>query len=495
MMRSIKKLIKNSFEYNNDIYKIKSLSANNNDHNNNLIVMTSINPTTFGEGKTTTLIGLVDAFNKEKKSAIGCLRQPSIGPYFGMKGGATGGGSCSIKNEKFINLGLTGDFDKIMLVNNLIVSIIENDYFQNNFDIDPKTIKWRRCVDLNDRSLREIEYKLKDYEVKSSFTITSASDIMALFSLCKNWEDFKSKIENAPICKNKKGKTIYIRDLNITESIKDIIYNSLNPNIVFTLRKNPIFMHGGPFANIAHGTNSLISTYEAIKNSEYTFIESGFGSDLGLEKFINIVSRIGNLKPKLAIYSISFKSLKHHGKNDFKLMINYLNKHINISKSLNINYVILMNKFHDDNVSELNDFISYARDNSIEIKISDLYNSLDNSKEMVDYIINNIKDNDLSYSYDVNNKTREKIENIAKRIYGASKVEYSKNASELLKEADKYKYYVCIAKDHKEIVPSNNILKINDIYINHAANLIVPICSNIFLMPGLPKVPRARSVE
>ncbi len=495
MNKNIKKLLKNSYRYNDWIFKMKEISQIKENKKNNLIVMTSINPTTYGEGKTTTLIGLVDAFNREKKSAIGCLRQPSIGPYLGMKGGATGGGSCSIKNDKIINLGLTGDFEKIMLLNNLIISIIENDYFQNNFDIDPKTIKWRRCIDLNDRSLRKIEYKINNTKIESSFTITSASDIMALFSLCKNWDDFKQKLESTPVCKTKKEKIIYIKDLNIIDSVKDIIFNSLNPNIVFTLKGNPIFMHGGPFANIAHGTNSLISTYEAINNSEYTFVESGFGSDLGLEKFINIVTRVGNLKPKLAVYSISFKSLKHHGNNDFKKMLDYLNSHVNIAKNFNLNYVILMNKFDDDNEIELNNFISFAKDNSIEIVISNLYNDLDDSKFIVNYIISKINENELSFSYKLEDKLETKIENIAKKIYNAKSVQYSKRAIDLLKEANKYKYYVCIAKDHKEIIPSNRILKINDIYINHSANLIVPICDNIFLMPGLPKIPRARKGE
>lgn len=492
MNKNIKKMINNSYEYNNWVYKIKDFSNLNINSDNNLIVMTSINPTSFGEGKTTTLIGLVDAFNKEKKSAIGCLRQPSIGPYLGMKGGATGGGSCSIINDKFINLGLTGDFEKIMLLNNLIISIIENDYFQNNLNIDPKSIKWRRCIDLNDRSLREIGYKIKNTSIKSSFTITSASDIMALFSLCKNWDDFKEKIESTPVCKTNKGKTIYIKDLNIIDSIKDIIYNALNPNIVFTLRKNPIIMHGGPFANIAHGTNSLISTYHAINNSKYTFVESGFGSDLGLEKFVNIVSRVGELQPKLAIYSISFKSLKFHGNNDFNKMLSFLNKHLNIAKSFNLNYVVLMNKFYDDNIEELNKFIEFAKNNSVEIIISDLYNNLDNSKNIVNYIISKLQDNRITYSYDINDNVKIKIENIAKKIYGAKDVKYSKNALKILNNINKYKYYVCIAKDHKEITPKDGILKINDIYINHSAQLIVPICNNIFLMPGLPKIPRAR---
>lgn len=495
-MNKFKKIIKNSFEYNDNVFKVKNLIDSDKSKNNNLIVLTSINPTKYGEGKTTTLIGLVDLFNFNRTKALGCLRQPSIGPYLGMKGGATGGGNCSLKNDKFINLGLTGDFDKISLVNNLILSIIENDIFQKNMDIDIKTIKWRRCIDLNDRSLREINYKINGKQLTSSFTITSASDIMALFSLCKDWEDFKIKLENTPICKTKKGKFIFIKDLKIIDSIKDIILNALNPNIVFTKYGNPIIMHGGPFANIAHGTNSLISTKYAIDNSEYTFVESGFGSDLGLEKFVNIVSRVGDLKPKLAIYAISYSSLKEHGENNFDKMINYLKKHTSISEKLNINYVVFLNKFPFDDETELNNFKKLANKQNIELIISDLYSKpLKESKHIFEYLknkIDKINNNNLTYTYNIQDKTSSKIKKIATNIYNAKSVQYSKRAAKILSDIENLKYYVCIAKDHKEIIPRNGILKIDDIYVNHSANLIVPICSNIFLMPGLPKKPRAR---
>ncbi len=482
----------NTYQYHEDIYKFKKIN-NKPKKDSQLILLTSINPTAHGEGKTTTLIGLTDAFNYFKYDAIGCLRQPSIGPYLGFKGGATGSGNCSIKNDEFINLGLTGDFEKIALVNNLIASIIENELFQKLQDVDLKTLKWRRCVDLNDRSLREISYKINDESHKSSYTITAASDIMALFTLCEDENDFINKLGEVVICKTKKGKVIKIKDLEIMESIRSIIHNALIPNLVFTKRGNPIIMHGGPFANIAHGTSSLISIKQAMSESKYTFVECGFGSDLGLEKFINIVTRVGNIVPNLVIYTISFASLKVHGENDEAKMLEFLNKHLNICQGFNLNNIVLLNKFANDDEKEIASFIKRAEEEGIKIMVSNLYNDpLSKSKKIVDFVINNLKSNKIKYSYKLEQTLDDKINSVAKNIYGAKKVIYTKKAKEILENNNKLNYYLCMAKDYKEILPSNKILKVRDIYINQAANLVVPIIGNIFLMPGLPKKPNAK---
>ena len=478
------------YEYSKDIYKLKKISHKLN-KNNNLIVITSINPTSFGEGKTTTLIGLVDLFNKYGYNASGCLRQPSIGPYFGLKGGATGGGKCSLKNEGFINLGLTGDFDKIAIVNNLIMSIIENEIFHNLKDIDINSILWRRCVDLNDRSLRKISYKLNNKLFNTSYTITAASDIMALFSLCKNVDDFVEKLDDAIVCKTNDGENIKIRDLNISKSIRKIISNALIPNVVKTKYNNNIYMHGGPFANIAHGTSSLISINESISNSEYTFVECGFGSDLGLEKFINIVSREGKLNPKLAIYTISFESLKHHGENDHKKMIDFLLKHLNISKQFNLNYLVLVNRY--ENFNDVDEFIKKAKESNIDLIKSNLYSgTFSQNKKIINCILSKLDSSKLNFTYELSNSVLEKIEKISKKIYCSKKTIYSKKAKNVIDIINNLDYYICVAKDSKQILPSNNILKIDDIHVNHSARLIVPIQSSVMLMPGLPKKPNAK---
>ncbi len=488
----MKDILKNTYQYHDDIYKFKRINLKPK-KDSQLILLTSINPTSHGEGKTTTLIGLTDAFNYYNYDAIGCLRQPSIGPYLGFKGGATGSGNCSIKNDKIINLGLTGDFQKIDLVNNLIASIIENELFQKSIDVDLKTLKWRRCVDLNDRSLRDIKYKIGNEQHHSSYTITAASDIMALFTLCNDENDFINKLANVVICKTKQGEEIKIKDLEIMGSIREIIHIALIPNLVFTKRGNPIIMHGGPFANIAHGTSSLISIKQAMSEAKYTFVECGFGSDLGLEKFINIVTRQGGIKPNLVVYAISFASLKAHGNNDHEKMLDFLNKHLSICNSFNLNKIVLLNKFADDDKKTLNEFIKYAHHNNIKIMVSDLYNEpLSKSKKVVDFILDNLEDNKIRYTYKLDDDLETKINKVAKNIYGSKKVVYSKKAKEILKKHHNLNYYLCIAKDYKEIIPSDKILRVTDIYINQAANLVVPITGNIFLMPGLPKKPNAK---
>ncbi len=481
----------NLYEYNKDIYKLKKINQKPN-KNNNLIIITSINPTSFGEGKTTTLIGLVDLFNKYKYNASGCLRQPSIGPYFGLKGGATGGGKCSLKNDDFINLGLTGDFDKIATVNNLIMSIIENEIFHNLKDINQDSILWRRCVDLNDRSLRKISYKLNNKLFNTSYTITAASDIMALFSLCKNTDDFINKLDDAIICKTIDGKDVKIKDLNISNSIRKVISNALIPNVVKTQYDNTIYMHGGPFANIAHGTSSLISIKESISNSDYTFVECGFGSDLGLEKFINIVSREGKLNPKLAIYTISFESLKYHGDNDHNQMIDFLLKHLNIAKHFNLNCLVLLNRY--ENYNDVDEFIEKAKEFNIDIIKSNLYSgTFSQNKKIIDCILSKLENNELNFTYDLNETVLNKIEKISKNIYCSKKIIYSKKAKNIINNINNLDYYICVVKDSKQILPNNNILNIDDIHINHSARLIVPIQSSVMLMPGLPKKPNAKN--
>ncbi|MDE7088424.1 MAG: formate--tetrahydrofolate ligase, partial [Malacoplasma sp.] len=364
-----------------DFYKLKNDYEKINNSNNKLILVTSINPTPEGEGKTTTLIGLNDCLNYFGKSSLACLRQPSMGPFFGIKGGATGSGQCEILDAEKINCGFTGDFYEIEAANNLIMSIIENEiYFNSELDIDPNKIMWKRCIDINDRSLREIKYEIKKgIEIKSGFTITAASYLMALFCIAKNKKDFKDKLDNTIVAFNKQNKPIYLKELKISDAIMLVLNNSLKPNLAFSKFGNPIIIHGGPFANIAHGCNSLIALTYAINKAEYVFTEAGFGSELGAEKFIDILCREANLIPDLVVLTITLKAVKHHGKTVLEKMnqkycakelidvgFENVKHHFNLLKKFNLNVCIIFNKFDSDDEKELN----YLKSKSSSLTIS-----------------------------------------------------------------------------------------------------------------------------
>ncbi|MDE5775121.1 MAG: formate--tetrahydrofolate ligase, partial [Malacoplasma sp.] len=365
--------------------------------------VTSINPTPEGEGKTTTLIGLNDCLNYFGKSSLACLRQPSMGPFFGIKGGATGSGQCEILNAEKINCGFTGDFYEIEAANNLIMSVIENEiYFNSELDINPNKIMWKRCIDINDRSLREIKYEIKKgVEIKSGFTITAASYLMALFCIAKNKKDFKDKLDNTIVAFNKQNKPIYLKDLKISDAVMLVLNNSLKPNLAFSKFGNPIVIHGGPFANIAHGCNSLIALTYAINKAEYVFTEAGFGSELGAEKFIDILCREANLIPDLVVLTITLKAVKHHGKTVLektnqkycvKKLIDVgfenVKHHFNLLKKFNLNVCIIINKFDSDDEKELN----YLKSKSCSLTISAIstmwQDGPKNNKAIFDLIVN-----------------------------------------------------------------------------------------------------------
>lgn len=502
-----------------EFYKIKPSNYIEN-NNSKLILVTSINPTPTGEGKTTTLIGINDCLNYFKKKSIAILRQPSMGPFFGIKGGATGSGKCSIENSNKINCGFTGDFFAIESVNNLIQSVIENEIYQNSIlDIDESTIMWNRCIDSNDRSLRDINYKITNdtKKIKSKFNITAASYLMASFCLAKSKEDFKNIIENTLIAFSKKKKPIYIKDLNIINSIMMIIDDALNPNIAFSRYQNPIIIHGGPFANIAHGCNSVIATKLGLSTSDYVITESGFGIDLGAEKFLNIKTRILNKIPNLVVIAITIKSLKYHGgvKNDdlnkeniiaLKKGFDNLEKNIDSIKSFNLNFVVVINKFNDDTNNEIIELKKLLDEKKYPSEISTMWqDGPSKNKQIHDLIMNNIFENKINYTYELNDKIFEKANKIAKIIYGANGVKFSKKAIDKINKNKKYitNYFVCFAKtfsslsdDPKKINrPINFNITINDIEINHSAKFIILITSKVFLMPGLPKFPNAKRIE
>lgn len=496
------------YKINTDIEKI-----NLNNENKKMILVTSINPTPSGEGKTTTLIGINDCLNYFNKSSVACLRQPSMGPFFGIKGGATGSGECEIQHPEKINCGFTGDFYEIEAANNLIVAMIENEiYFNTDLDVDPNKIFWKRCIDVNDRSLRNIRYAInKDIEIQTNFTITAASNLMALFCLATSKQDFRKKIDNTIVALSKKGQKIYLKQLNITDSIMMILENALKPNVAFSKYNNPIIIHGGPFANIAHGCNSIIATKLGLSKFEYVLTEAGFGADLGAEKFLNIKCREMQIVPSLVVIAITLKAIKHHGKQYEDKMLQIIKgfdnvlKHIESIKSFNLNFCIVINKFADDNEDELQYLKSLCEaqcDSAISTMWSD---GPSTNKQIYDMIISNCKHNShIKYTYELDDSEVIKIEKIAKTIYGANGVIFSELAKTKLEQNKDFikNYYICCAKNAYSLTSDQNILgkptnfdiKVDDIEINHASKFIIPIMSKIFLMPGLPKEPNAKKI-
>jgi len=467
-----------------------------------LIVLTSINPTSKGEGKTTSLIGLVDLFKHYEKNTIGCLRQPSVGPFLGMKGGATGSGKCALKNDFEINIGLTGDFEKIALVNNLIVTIIENEiYFNSDLKVDSKKIHINRSIDLNDRSLRNVKYKInKNQDYKTSFTITAASNLMAAFCLVNSIDEFSKIIKKTIVAFSVDNNPITINDLKIGDNIVKILETALLPNIVKTKSESTILMHGGPFANIAHGCNSIIATKTAMTNSDYVFTECGFGSDLGLEKFINIKCRRANLFPNLVVYAISLKSIIEHGKGSIKMGMKNLKDHLGIAKSFGIKPIVILNQFIDDKEDDIKLFSKYCIELNIKMMISNLWKTGPKHKSnqiLLNFILDNIEMNPIhKFTYELVDPIITKIEKVAKIIYGAKKIEIDKKVLEKINNLKnhEHEFNICIAKDQKSIIGhnlDNKIFYINDLKINYFAKLIVLITTKVFLMPGLPKIPNA----
>ena len=503
----------NLIQYGN-FFKIKLDNNNTSNKKGKLILVTSMNPTPSGEGKTTTLIGINDCLNYFNKSSVACLRQPSMGPFFGIKGGATGSGECEIKNPQEINCGFTGDFYEIEAANNLIYSIIENEiYFNSSLNIDENKIFWKRCIDMNDRSLRDIEYYIKkDTKIKTNFTITAASNLMALFCLAKDKKDFKEKLENTIIALNKENKPVYIKDLKIIDALMLILDKALMPNFTYSKHNSPVIIHGGPFANIAHGCNSVIATNLGLNNFDYVLTEAGFGADLGAEKFLNIKCREANLVPNLVVLAITLKAVKYHGQNE-EVEINKISKgfenvlkHIQTIKNFNLNLCIVINKFENDNIEELN-YLKELCEKQAQTAISQMWNDGPKTSENIfNLIMNNIKENKaLNYTYDLNDDVYKKIEMICKNIYGASKINFKdefKKKIEDNKELIK-NYYICNAKNQYSLSSNPNLLgwpknfemDVYDVEFNHASKFIIPIMSKIFLMPGLPKEPNARVIK
>ena len=468
-----------------------------------LILVTSINPTPYGEGKTTVSIGINDALNKIGKNSIVVLREPSKGPVFGIKGGATGGGYSQVVPMEDINLHFTGDIHAIETANNLLCAIIDNHIYQGN-ELGIEKIVFNRCVDLNDRALRnvEIKYDNKDLSRIDNFNITVASEIMAILCLTTDIEDLKRRIGNILIGYNKENKMIFAKDLKCVDAITILLKDAIKPNLVQTLEGNPAIIHGGPFANIAHGCNSIIATDLALKLSDYVVTEAGFGADLGAEKFLDIKCQVGSFKPNCVVINATVRSLKYNGgeNNSLELGILNLKRHVeNISKYTK-NIIVCINKFESDTNEEIDYIKEFVKNMGYEVDICTSY--IDGGKGAINLAnkIINICNNQVDYKplYNISDNIINKINKIAREIYRANNVIISDEIKEKIHQYEKNGFEnlpICIAKtqmsftDNPKILgaPSNFEMKVTDIKLSSGAGFIIVLMGNIMTMPGLGK--------
>ena len=495
--------------YGNDKAKINLNESDINNKNGKLILVTSINPTPYGEGKTTVSIGINDALRKLNKNSLVVLREPSMGPVFGIKGGATGGGYAQVVPMEDINLHFTGDIHAIESANNLLCAIIDNHIFQGN-ELNIKEVVFNRCVDLNDRALRNITINSK-YNREDSFNITVASEIMAILCLSKNIEDLKERIGNILIGYDINNKMIFARDLNCVDAITIILKDAIKPNLVQTLEGNPAIIHGGPFANIAHGCNSLIATRLGLKLADYVVTEAGFGADLGAEKFLDIKCGIGNLKPNCIVINTTIRSLKYNGgvdKNNINIenldalkqgIVN-LKRHIENMNKYTKNIVVCLNKFEFDTENEIKYVKEYVHNMGFPIEICTSYkNGGSGSIELASKIIE-ICAREIDYKklYDYNDTIINKINKICKEIYRANNViinEKILNKIKLIEQNNLDKLPICVAKtqysfsDNPKLLgaPNNFDMTVTDIKLSSGAGFIVVLMGNIMTMPGLAK--------
>ena len=508
--------------YGNTKAKIKT-PIHPNDHSK-LIVVTAINPTPYGEGKTTVSIGLNDALCQKEKKSIVVLREPSLGPVFGMKGGATGGGKASVIPSEEINLHFTGDIHAITSANNLLSAIIDNHiYFGNELKI--KNVTWKRCVDLNDRQLRVVETGLSNEKKivprRDGFDISVASEIMAILCLSESLEDLKRRLGNIVIGYNEAGEPVYARDLKAQGAMAVLLKDAIKPNLIQTLEHTPCIMHGGPFANIAHGCNSIVATRLALKLADYTITEAGFGADLGAEKFLDIKCRKANISPDAVVCVATLKALKYHGGIDkenlkeenleaLKKGMENLYRHIdNLKNKFGLKVIIALNKFNTDSETEINYLREELKKKGVELSLVESWakgseGAIDIAKKLVE-LLDKPKPK-LNYTYDLKDSIITKIEKVAKNIYGAEGLEIEEEALQKIKNIEKMGYSnlpVCIAKTQYSFSDDPKLLQIDepfkihvqDVVLKAGAEFIVIITGKIMTMPGLPKQPASEQID
>lgn len=494
-----------------------------NKKNGKLVLVTAITPTPTGEGKSTTTIGLIDAMNKLGVSCVGAIREPSMGPVFGVKGGAAGGGYAQVNPMVEMNLHFTGDLHAMTSANNLVSACIDNHiYHGNELNIDPNNISWKRCLDLNDRALRKVEVGLsskKETRRFDSFNITVASEIMSNLCLATSLHNLRERLDNCLVAYTYDKKPIYIKDLGITGSLMVILKDAIKPNIIQTLENNLVVVHGGPFANIAHGCNSILATKLALKISDYVITEAGFGADLGAEKFLDIKCREASLHPDVVVMVATIKALKYHGgvslyhiKEEnieaLKKGLCNLEKHLETINTFNLPCVVAINKFITDTNSEIEVLKAWAKEKNISISLCEVYEKGGNGGiDLAKAIIEKTNDvRDYKPLYNLNDTIEDKILKICQKAYGAKDVEYSdvaKQKLEELKNTEAKNYYICMAKtpnsltDNAKIIgrPEGFTIHIKDIRISTGSKFIICLTGAIMTMPGLSKEPMALKID
>ena len=492
--------------------------------NGKVILVTAITPTPAGEGKTTTCIGLAEALHKMNKNVLCVLREPSLGPVMGIKGGAAGGGYAQVMPMDEINLHFTGDLHAMTTANNAISAMIDNHIYQGNeLNIDPNNITWKRCLDLNDRALRFVEVgkgsKFDGIPRKDGFNITVASEIMAIMCLATDYKDLRRRIDSIVIGYTYEGNPVTVKDLKVGGCITLLLKDAFRPNLVQTLEGGPVLIHGGPFANIAHGCNSIVATKMGIHLSDYVVTEAGFGADLGAEKFLDIKCRVGNIKPSAVVVVATIRALKSHGgvakdklgeENVEALLTGACNlqKHIETVQSFGLPFVIAINKFPTDTDAEVEALAEWCKDNNYPIELSDVWakggeGGLDLAKRVLEIVE---EPNSFHHLYELTDSIEEKITKVSQIVYGAKDVEFSDEAKaqiEVYKKLGWDKLAICIAKtpaslsDDPALIgrPSGFTIHVREIRPSIGAGFLVAITGKIMTMPGLPKQPAALKID
>ena len=492
---------------------------------NNLVLVTALTPTPAGEGKTTTSIGLVEGLNKIGEQAIAVLREPSLGPVFGIKGGAAGGGYAQVVPMEDINLHFTGDFSAIEKSNNLLAALIDNNIQSKtrNLGIDPRTIVWKRVMDMNDRALRNITIGLggtaNGVPREDGFNITPASEVMAILCMAKNFDDLKERLGNILVGFTFQKKPIYARDLKAEEAMTILLKDAVKPNLVQTLEGNPAIIHGGPFANIAQGTNTILATKMGMSLAKYTITEAGFGADLGAEKFLNIKCVAGGLKPKAIVIVATIRALRHHGgaiKEEYNTPsvgkvtkgLENLGKHIENMQKFGVNTIVAINVFPSDTEEEVALIKSYCNQlNVVAVEAKGFAEGGEGMTSLAKVVIETIQKKESNFKplYDWNSGVKEKIEKIAKEIYGADKVEYSPKAEKEMKQITELgleNLPICMAKTQKSFSDNAKLLgrptgfsvTVREFEYAVGAGFIIPILGNMMRMPGLPATPASEGL-
>ena len=500
------------------------LHRNEDKEDGKLILVTAINPTKAGEGKSTTTVGLGDALNRMGKKTMIALREPSLGPVFGLKGGAAGGGYAQVVPMEDINLHFTGDMHAITTANNLISACLDNHIHQGNeLDIDIENITWKRCLDMNDRTLRHITIgqgpKANGVERVDGFNITVASEVMAVLCLSTSLMDLKERLGNMLVAFNSKKEPIYVKDLGIEGALAMVMKDAIKPNMVQTLEHNPVLIHGGPFANIAHGCNSILATRTCLKLADYTVTEAGFGADLGAEKFLDIKCRFGGLKPNAVVIVATIRALKQHGNVAYEELkdenveamltgCENLAKHIDTVKQFGLPYIVAINEFASDTPAEVEALQNWCKEHQHPMSLSQVWakggeGALDLANQLVELCA---EENSYAPLYDVEQSIEEKITAIATRVYGAEEVAFTEEAKEqiaLYTSLGWDKMPICMAKTQMSLsddakvygAPKNFTITVRELRPSLGAGFLVALTGKILTMPGLPKMPAANNMD